>query len=141
MSALNDRQANFVHHLVTTGCTPTEAARAVGYSAPKQEAYRLTRLRHIQEAIRQERERLISTHGANVAVSTLFEIMQDRQAPASARVSASRTLFEAAGMFDKAGRDTSSGKSLQELSADELAETIRRLDQEMERLSGANRLN
>lgn len=141
MSALNDRQADFVHHLVTSGCTPTEAARAVGYSAPKQEAYRLTRLRHIQEAIRQERERLISAHAANVAVATLVEIMQDRQAPASARVGASRAIFEAAGLFDKNGRDTTSGKTLHEMSADDLAATIRQLDQEMERIAGSAVVN
>lgn len=141
MAALNEQQAQFVHHLVTTGCNPTEAARAAGYAAPKQEAYRLTRLPHVQTAIRQERERLISAHGANVALSTLQEIMRDKTAPASARVSASRTMLEAAGLFDKNGRDTGTGKSLQDMTTDELAETISKLDREMSKFAGTSSVN
>lgn len=141
MPALTDRQAQFIHHLVTTGCTPTEAARAVGYAEPKQEAYRLTRTPHVNAAIRQERERLISAHGANLAIATLNEIMRDTHAPASARVSASRTMLEAAGVFDKNGRDRDTGKTLTEMSADELAETIRKLDAEMQRGAGSSTIN
>lgn len=141
MPKLTDRQTEFVHHLVTTGCTPTEAARAAGYSEPKQEAYRLTRLPHVQEEIRSERERTISAYGANVAFTTLVEVMRDKTVPASARVSASRTMLEAAGLFDRTGRDKASGKQLQEMSADELTSTIRRLDQEMERIAGSAAVN
>ncbi|WP_374530591.1 terminase small subunit [Novosphingobium sp.] len=141
MATLTEQQAEFVHHLVTTGCNPTEAARAAGYAVPKQEAYRLTRLPHVQAAIRQERERLISAHGANVALATLNEIMRDKTAPASARVSASRTMLEAAGLFDKNGRDTGTGKTLQEMTTDELAETISKLDREMVRIAGSTSVN
>jgi len=49
MPALTDQQQHFVHHLVTSGCNPTEAARTAGYAVPKQEAYRLTRLAHVQD--------------------------------------------------------------------------------------------
>lgn len=137
MPNLTERQAQFVHHLVTTGCNPTEAARAVGYAEPKQEAYRLTRTAHVLSAIRCERERLISAQGANLALATLSEIMRDKQAPAGARVSASRAMLEAAGVFDKNGRDTETGKSMAEMTSDELGETIRRLDAEMQRLNGS----
>jgi hypothetical protein len=92
---LTERQAQFVHHLVTTGLPPPKLlARS---AMPSQtEAYRLTRTAHVIAAIRVERDRLISAHGANLALATLSEIMRDRQAPASARVSASRAMLEAA---------------------------------------------
>ena len=108
---------------------------------PKQEAYRLTRLPHVQSAIRSERERLISAHGANVALSTLMEIMKDQAAPASARVGASRTMLEVAGLFDKAGRDVTSGKSMSEMTVDELQATVAKLDSQMGGLAGSNAVN
>lgn len=141
MTNLTDQQQQFVHHLVTSGCNPTEAARAAGYAVPKQEAYRLTRLPHVQSAIRSERERLISAHGANVALSTLMEIMKDQAAPASARVGASRTMLEVAGLFDKAGRDVTSGKSMSEMTVDELQATVAKLDSQMGGLAGSNAVN
>ena len=141
MPGLTDQQQQFVHNLVTSGCNPTEAARTAGYAVPKQEAYRLTRLPHVQAAIRSERERLISAHGANVALATLMEIMKDQAAPASARVGASRTMLEVAGLFDKAGRDVTSGKSMSEMTVDELSDTIRKLDGEIGRLAGSSAVN
>lgn len=141
MQPLTDLQREFVHYLVTTGCTPTEAARTAGYAEPKQEAYRLTRLAHIQAAIREERERLISSHGANLAMATLCEIMRDRGMSPSARVSASRAVLEAAGIFDRNGRDSVSGKALHELSTDELTMTLARLDEQVARFAPGSQLN
>lgn len=141
MPTLTDRQAAFVHHLVTTGCTQTEAARVAGYSEPKQEAYRLTRLAHVRAAIHEERERVIMCYLPNVALQTIKEVMLDKSYPASARVSAARTAFEVAGMFDKTGRDTATGKTLQEMSAEELSDTIRRLDDRMTEFAGSSAIN
>lgn len=101
MPSPTDPQQRFIDHLVATGCTPTQAARTAGYAEPAQEAYRLIRKPHIVAAIRELRGRLISAHGANVAIKTLVDIMQDATAPASARVSTGRTMLEAAGHFNK----------------------------------------
>ncbi len=131
MPALTDRQTEFVHHLVTIGCTPTEAARAAGYAEPKQEAYRLTRLPHVQTAVREERERLVTCDLANVALRTIREIMEDKQASSSARVSAARTAFEVAGMFERKGGDIGSSKPLHDMTAEELEIAIRRLDDQL----------
>ena len=138
---MTNRQSEFVHHLVMTGCTPTEAARAVGYAEPKQEAYRLTRLTPVQDAVRQERERLITSDLANVALRTLKEIMVDKTVAASARVSAARTACEVAGMFDKDGRSSGAHKPLQEMSADELADQIKRFDQALVQMAGNAAVN
>ncbi|MEI6644331.1 MAG: terminase small subunit [Novosphingobium sp.] len=140
MPALTDQQAHFVHHFVSMGCTPTEAARAAGYGSPGQEAYRLMRKAHVIEAIRREQDRLINTDGVRIAYKTLVEVMQDKGAAASARVSASRTVWEAARLFSKdAGhRDD---KPLQELSAEELADQIKRFDQALVQMTGSGAVN
>lgn len=38
MPALRDREAEFIHRLATTGHTPAQAARALGYAEPDQAA-------------------------------------------------------------------------------------------------------
>lgn len=119
MLAPTDNQRRFVDHLVATGCTPTEAARQAGYGHPIQEAYRLIRKPHIMTAIGELRGQLISSHGANVATKTLIDIMQDITAPASARVSAARTMYEAAGQFTK-GLDPNREVPLHEMSTEQL---------------------
>ena len=141
MANLTEQQAQFVHHFVAMGCNPTEAARQAGYSAPNQEAYRLMRRPHVLAAIRGAQERLFRTDGVRIAYSTLLDVMQDKAVSASARVSAARTICEVAGLFDKNGRDVESGKTMAEMSADELATTIAKLDAEMTRLAGSNAVN
>lgn len=136
MAQLTEQQRDFVDKLVATGCTPTEAARAANYAIPHVEASRLIRKPHVLAAIREARERVVSGHSANLAVATLNEIMRDTQAPASARVSAARTVLEVSGDFDGRGRDIASGKALQEMSVDELEATIIKLDSAIVKLSG-----
>lgn len=136
MTALTEQQAKFVEHLVSSGCTPCEAARHAGFANPPQEAYRLMRKPHVATAIREMRERLISGHLANVAVSTLLDVMQDKQAPASARVSAARTAFEAAGHFNKFDHDTS-GRGMAEMTIEEMETVIAKLDVQIAKQAGA----
>jgi phage terminase small subunit len=135
MAGLTEQQTKFVEHLVSSGCTPSEAARHAGFASPPQEAYRLMQKPHVMAAIRHLRERLISGHAANVALTTLVEIMRDKQAPASARVSAARTAFEAAGHFDKTDRDAAG--NMAEMSAGELEGVVARLDAQLAKRVGA----
>lgn len=130
MTELTTSQQRFVEELVSTACTPTEAARRSGYADPGQESWRLMRKPHVVQAVRELRDRLVSGHAGNVAVATLVEIMQDREAAASARVSAARTVIEAAGGFEKSARNASP-KRLEELSTSELSELVARLDDSM----------
>jgi hypothetical protein len=140
MAQLTEQQAHFVHHFVSMGCTATEAARAAGYGSPGQEAYRLMRKTHVIEAIRREQNRLINTDGVRIAYRTLLEVMQDKGAAASARVSASRTVWEAARLFAK-DADRRDDKPLQEMSADELANQIKRFDQALVQMTGSGAVN
>jgi hypothetical protein len=120
MMALTDNQQRFVDQLVTTGCTPTAAARLAGYSEPSVEASRLARKPHVVQAIREAQGRLITTAGANLALKTMCDIMGDVMAPASSRVSAARSMMEAAGMFDAKRREAELDVPLHEMTAAQL---------------------
>ena len=123
-SDLTFKQQSFVSYLVAENKNPTEACRLAGYSYPKETAYKLTRNPAVINLIRQERQRLYSTDLSIIAVNTLKDIMQDVDAPASARVSASRTALELAGDIGKHAIDHDSNKDLSELTPDQLARLI-----------------
>jgi len=118
------KQQQFVSYLVAENKNPTEACRLAGYSYPKETAYKLTRNPAVINLIRQERQRLYATDLATIAVNTLKDIMQDVDAPASARVSASRTALELAGDIGKNAIDHDTNKDLSELTPDQLARLI-----------------
>ena len=92
-----DKQSKFVDYFVAEGKTQTEAARLAGYSFPEYEGYRLVRQPRMIQVIHAARQKYYQTNLANVAVSTLQQVMQDTNAPAAARVSATRTALELAG--------------------------------------------
>ena len=94
---LTDKQSKFVDYYVAEGKTQTEAARLAGYSFPEYEGYRLVRQPRMIQVIQAARQKYYQTNLANVAVSTLHQVMEDRNAPAAARVSAARTALELAG--------------------------------------------
>jgi len=123
-SDLTFKQQSFVSYLVAENKNPTEACRLAGYSYPKETAYKLTRNPSVILLIQQERRRLYSTDLSIIAVNTLKDIMQDVDAPASARVSASRTALELAGDIGKHAIDSSDGKDLSELTPDQLGRLI-----------------
>jgi hypothetical protein len=118
------KQRSFVLTLVRSGCTPTQAARAAGYSDAKVSAHDLLRAAHIQTAVRFERARYVMSDLANIATSTLKEVMLDHGAPASARVQAARTVLEMAGELSHAKAEALEDRPLSELSADELTRLI-----------------
>ena len=121
---LTEKQNNFVHYLVVEGKNPTESARLSGYDYPKQSAYSLTRNPSVIAIIRQTRQTLYQTDLSNIAVQTLKDVMQDPDAPASARVSASRTVLELSGDLGKNALEQLNNKNLSELTPDELGKLI-----------------
>jgi phage terminase small subunit len=127
---LTPKQRSFVTLLVRNGSTPTQAAREAGYSAPGVASYDLMRLPHIAAAIKFERQRFITGELANVATGTLKAIMVDKEAPASARVQAARTVLEMSGEIGKARKDQDDDRPLSELTADELTRLIDRWTEE-----------
>ena len=140
-----ENQDRFVTELVASGCNPTEAARRAGYAHPAQESYKLIRLPHIQEAIRNEQTRSINGDLVNKSLRTLHAVMDDGLAPASAKVAAARAGLEAAGVF---ARSSSEGKAIGERNGDgdkpliqmteaELQEVVVRLRHQREVLEAA----
>ena len=75
----------------------TKAARLAGFAAPRQSAFTLTQSPRIIAKIRQERNKVYQTELASTAVQTLKEVMEDHDAPASARIAAASTPLELAG--------------------------------------------
>jgi phage terminase small subunit len=121
---LTPRQREFVYYLVHQADSPTVAARKAGYAQAKMSAYTMTRLPHIQIAIRQERSRYFEADLANVAAGTLRQIMLDDEAPAAARVSAARTVLEVTREIGRRQDDPADDRPLSEMTPDELADLI-----------------
>ena len=131
-----ERQDQFIYNLVRLGNNPTQSARLAGYNQPKQMAFDLTRNPKIIARIRQERNKVYQTDLAPLAVQTLKDIMRDTEASSSSRVSAARTCLELAGDIGKHSQANSkSDKSLADMSVEELAGIIDKLDGEKIKLA------
>ena len=129
-SDLTSMQRTFVTTLVRHGCTPTQAAREAGYAEPKVPAHGQLRSAHIQTAVRFESSRYVMSDLANIATGTLRDVIEDKEAPASARVQAARTVLELAGELGRGKSDSYEDRPLSELSADELTRMIDRWTEE-----------
>ena len=127
---LTDKQSKFVDYFVAEGKTQTEAARLAGYSFPEYEGYRLVRQPRMIQVIHAARQKYYQTNLANVAVSTLQQVMQDQNAPPAARVSAARTALELAGDLGPNSVNGSEGGSLCEMTPGELSRLIDRWEDE-----------
>ena len=132
---ITDRQRDFVQYLVRENKNATESARLAGYAHPKQSAYDLTRNPAIVMLMRQARRTLYESDLVNVAADTIRSVMLDVDAPASARVSAARTAMELAGDLGKNAESAGEGKTLAELSPDELARMIDSWEQQRSALA------
>ena len=131
-----DRQQDFITNLVRLGNNPTQSARLAGYADPKQSAFNLVNSPKMCARIQQERLKLFQSDLSIVAVQTLKDVMRDTEAPASARVSAARSCLELAGDIGKHSQANSkSDKSLADMSVEELASIIDKLDGEKIKLA------
>jgi len=127
---LTPKQNQFINYLVVEGLNQTESARRAGYSYPGQTSYHLIQNPKIIRAIRQARQTHYQGELASLAVGTLRQVMQDGDAPAAARVQASRTVLELAGDLNKGKGDDLSTRSLAEMTPDELGSIIDKWENE-----------
>ena len=128
---LSDRQSSFIFYLVHQGKGRTEAARLAGFAAPRQSAFTLTQSPKIIAKIRQERNKVYQTELASTAVQTLKEVMEDTDAPASARIAAARTSLELAGDIGKHSRSQRNyEQNMAEMTPEELSAIIDRWEGE-----------
>ena len=87
----------------------------------RQSAFTLTQSPKIIAKIRQERNKVYQTELASTAVNTLKEVMEDKDAPASARIAAARTSLELAGDIAKHSvANRNQDLSLAEMTPEEL---------------------
>ena len=81
--------------------------------------------------IRQERNKVYQTELASTAVQTLKEVMEDADAPASARIAAARTSLELAGDIGKHSQSQRNyEQNLAEMTPEELSAVIDRWEGE-----------
>lgn len=133
MAKLTQKQRKFAE-AKAQGMTAADAARYAGYASDNATSLRVQASRNnhlpaVQEEMRALREKEIQGDLAHVALVTLREIMTDQQAPAPARVSASKWVLEAAGhgleaakLLARAGGDGE--KAVSELSAADLERLV-----------------
>ena len=108
---------------------PTQSARLAGYADPKQSAFQLVHSPAMIARIRLEREKLFHTDLATIATDTLKQVMQDEEAPASAKVSACRTVLEVCNLLGKhSSGGGGSNKDLSSMTPEELQSVINSLE-------------
>jgi len=91
----------------------------------------LTQSPKIIAKIRQERNKVYQTELASTAVQTLKEVMEDADAPASARIAAARTSLELAGDIGKHSQSQRNyEQNLAEMTPEELSAIIDRWEGE-----------
>ena len=128
---LPDSQSNFIFYLVHQCNGRTEAASLAGFAAPSQSAFYLTQTPKIIAKIRQERNKVYQSDLASTAVQTLKEVMEDTDAPASARIAAARTSLELAGDIGKHSQSQRNyEQNLAEMTPEELSAIIDRWEGE-----------
>ena len=122
-------QESFAHIMAMTGDIAL-AAKNAGISTAT--AYSWIRLESIQYNIRKVRIGRIQGEGAAVGLATLLEIAADKNAPAGARVQASKELLGLAGhSAGQAAADAAkgaAGAALHEMTAEELERMIQAAD-------------
>lgn len=126
LAGLTEQQAKFVSAYLKNP-SASEAALLAGYSH-REAGYAVLRTPTVQKALADARARLIETEGATIAYNTLIDLMKPGN-QGSVRLGAAKYLMDAAGHGAKpAGAQE---KSLQDMTADELAATIAKLDEAM----------
>ena len=121
----SDRQRNIIYYLVHQAKGRTEAARLAGFAAPRQSAFNLMQSPNIITKVRQERNKVYQTELASTSVHTLKEVMEDTDAPASARIAAARTSLELAGDIGKHSQSQRNyEQNLAEMTSEELSAII-----------------
>lgn len=126
---MTPKQTTFLQHHVKHGMNPTQSARLAGYADPKQSAFQLVHSPAMIARIRLEREKLFHTDLATIATDTLKQVMESEEAPASAKVSACRTVLEVCNLLGKhSSEGRSSNKDLSAMTPEELQSVINSLE-------------
>lgn len=121
-----DQQRRFVTEMASGDGNMTRAATLAGYSFPDREGWKLMQNPVVVEAVKKAREKLIHGECASLALTTMKSLMLPGN-PAGTRFNAAKYFLDAAGHGAK--EQDGEQKSLDEMSPDELAEQIKKLDE------------
>jgi hypothetical protein len=125
------KQRAFVTHLVRQGCKPAVAAKYAGYQSPRTAAYDLLKMPHLQAAISFETLRYVHCELVGLATATLRSVMSDQNAPASARIAASRTVLEVSRDLEHGKTDVVfDDRSLEEIDPGDLTQMLTQWEHE-----------
>ena len=128
---LSDRQSSFILYLAQQSKGHAEVASLTDFAAPRQSAFNLTQSLRIIAKIRQMRNKVYQTELASTAVQTLKEVMEDHDAPASARIAAARISLGLAGDIGKHSQSQRNyEENLPEMTPEELSAIIDRWEGE-----------
>lgn len=129
MAKLTKKQKDFVSYHVRDGINPTASARLAGYGNPKQSGFDLVkRSPSVMAEIQQQRIKYFHTDLATVATDTLRQVMESPDSPASAKVSACRTVLEVCSLLGKHSTSNDSQKDLSAMNPAELSAVIAKLE-------------
>lgn len=122
VTELTDQQSKFVVCYVANGGNGAEAAREAGYAenSSRQAAYKLLRIRHVQDAINKEMRREITSMTA-LGLGKLKAVLNHPDTKATVILDATIKLADRAGLAPKSDADSASdSKPISELSLAEL---------------------
>ena len=129
MAKLTKKQKDFVSYHVRDGINPTASARLAGYGNPKQSGFDLVkRSPSVMAEIQTQRIKYFHTDLATVATDTLRQVMESPDSPASAKVSACRTVLEVCSLLGKHSTSNDSTKDLSAMNPEELSAVIAKLE-------------
>lgn len=131
---LTDKQKTFIRELVK-GLSRSAAARAAGYSAPAEDAYKLMRLPHVRDELHQRRAAWIHGDLSTVAMRTMRDLMIE--APAAQRYQAARWVLEQAGHRDGDADKDAADRPLDELGPEDLARAVQSGMESLRQLAGS----
>ena len=129
MAKLTPKQKQFVSYHIREGLSPTASARLAGYADPSQSAYDLVKCSpSVMAEIQQQRIKYFHSDLATVATDTLRQVMESPDSPASAKVSACRTVLEVCSLLGKHSTSNDSTKDLSAMNPAELSAVIAKLE-------------
>ena len=132
---LTERMHDFAIR-VSNGVPPTDAATLAGYKSPKVEAWRLLQLPKVQKFLKKARQNRIDGELAGLALSTLKDLLTDKETSAETRRKAAKDVLEMAGHGDKSqqNQDDTNGKPLSEFTSEDFEVAIRRAEAQAAKL-------
>lgn len=130
MAEITEQQAEFVAYYVANGGNAAQAARDAGYAEEhaRVSACKLLKKSHVQEAVQEEKRRLISGKLSCKALAVLEAVLDDKDAPVGAKVDAAKTILDRGGnpaTREPATKEPLYNKPLNEMSVSELEAFIR----------------